>query len=127
LKPGDFCPRERLPGPQGLPPDLQKSLLETPESAFSPALVIIGSEQFCEFLDLAEHRAEMVVDGVEDVLSLNARKRKMSSSPVEELSIKDEIRLRSREEQAAAKVSDNDLDYYPFAKQRRMSGTRAAR
>lgn len=103
LQPEDFCPTTLLP-PSGLRQHI---------------LVTLDNTYLCRQLDIARRYTARARDsGATDELPPFTRKRKLSSSPVEELSEADEEVIRAREERIARRTSDQDGDYGPSSRSR---------
>lgn len=109
----DFCPEALLPN----------SNLASRQQA----LVTVTSMQLCQELDIARRQVAGSVGGVGKILDPSTRKRKMSSSPVEELSYLDESVVRDQEAFAAQRASDEDADFQPSSRRVRGSATRSQR
>jgi len=111
LTPKDFCPSALLPIPE----------------LCQQALVTFQGTHLFQKLDRAKRRVASSATGVKDVLPPSTRKRKMSSSSIEELSETDEAVIQNEEERVARIVSDEDADYVPSPRWNRASATRLRR
>lgn len=107
-------------GPEALLPDLELGLGQQ-------TLITITSMQLYQQLNSARRQVARCAVGLEKMLDSSTRKRKMSSSPIEELSGIDESIVRDQEASAAQRTSDEDADYRPSARRARGLATRSRR